>query len=123
MNLLIEISQLIKRTVSIRKKISHHEVKSPSSAVKQNVLVDASSLTWTCLPAKSSDEHLSVTEETCFISMGHILRGAARLRSNKRNATDTSDNGTAGVIHLSTCLTRYTRFSRPCRFKSWPSGL
>jgi hypothetical protein len=37
--------------------------------VQWNVLVDECSLTWTCLPAKPSYEHLPVTEETCFISL------------------------------------------------------
>ena len=64
------------------------------------VLVDMSSITWTCLPAESSDEHLPVREETCFISQRHSysVYFAKCCNSNKRNASNTTDTTMASDV-------------------------
>jgi hypothetical protein len=68
--------------------------------------VFTSSLTWTSLPAKPSDEHLPVTDETCFISLGYshsvYFAKCCKTNSNIKNASDTRENGMEGPARENT---------------------
>jgi len=59
-----------------------------------------SSLTWTCLPAESSDEHLPVRGETRFISQrqSYSVYFAKCRNSNKKNASNTTDTAMASDV-------------------------